>query len=250
MVTHASEGAQQTEGAQQATQTEAEGIHCVMQWRVSTTLETPESVNEVIDRGTHLEVAGWKVSKECLKEPTLPKGEIEINPEKADIEKPQAWSYLIDENTTSRDGKYRGFELWKRIFPWHETLSEDDAEIQGLFPITLWFYNYEGAKKEIKHRGEYFPSREELLSMVNSVSGNWIEKAKALKIPFAGCRVANGGGFNAEGEVACLWPFFPGDNVKAYYLYLLPDIDCALDNWGYYRGLGLLVRSFLDNKRV
>lgn len=164
----------------------------------------PESVTGVIDRGTHLEVGGWKVSKDCLGEPTLPKGEIETNAKQANRKKPQAWSYLIDKNTISRDGKYRGFELWKRIFPWFENMSMNDAETQGLFPVIIWEYNYEGAKKEIEYRGQYFPSQKELLQMVNSVSGNCIEKTKALHLPLAGyCRA---GYFELilEGFAVCL----------------------------------------------
>lgn len=80
-----------------------------------TLLQPPETTTGVIDRGTHLEVGGWKVSKENLGEPTLPKGEIEINAKIAARFVPQAWS----------------------------------KEINGKI---LWFYNYEGAKREIEHR--------------------------------------------------------------------------------------------------
>jgi len=118
-------------------QAEAEALNLVMNTRANVIMEdggikVPESITGVIDRGTHLEVDGWKVSKENLGEPTLPKGEIEINTKKASRTAPQAWSKEVDGQT-------------------------------------LWFYNYEGAKKEIEHRGEYCPTRDELLQMVNSV---------------------------------------------------------------------------------
>lgn len=206
---------------------------------IKTSEEAQESTTGVIDRGDYLEVARWKVSRENLGEPTLPKGEIEINAEVADRKKPHAWSYLIDENTISNNGKYIGFELWKRIFPWFENMSENDAKKEGLFPATLWLYNYEGAKKEIEHRGQYYPSLEELSEMTNSVSGNCIEKAKALKIPFVGCRNSDtskidcdeNGKFDCEGLVAYLWSSSPTSSVVgARFLYLHRNYDDSLDN--------------------
>ncbi len=206
------------------------------------TVLAPKSTTGVIDRGTHLEVGGWKVSKDCLGEPTLPKGEIEIN-EQANKKKPQAWSYLIDKNTISHDEKYHGFELWKRIFPWFENMSMNEAEAQGLFPVTIWEYNYEGAKKEIEYRGQYLPSQVELLRMINSVSGNCIEKAKALRLPFAGYCRAGYSELTLAGFTMLLWTSLSGG------VCLHRGNDRA-DAGRKYHGHGALVRSFLDNKRI
>ena len=52
-------------------QAEAEALNTVMNTRANAVMEeagikAPESATGVIDRGTHLEVDGWKVSKENL----------------------------------------------------------------------------------------------------------------------------------------------------------------------------------------
>jgi hypothetical protein len=52
-----------------------------------------------IDRGDYFKIGDYYVSKENLNEPTLPKGEIEINPEEVSLEKPQVWSKEIDGKT-------------------------------------------------------------------------------------------------------------------------------------------------------
>lgn len=86
--------------------------------------------------------------------------------------------------------------------------------------------------------------------MVNSVSGNCIEKAKALNIPFAGCRGAGGGGFVNEGDVGYLWSSSPVGGGGAQFVYFRRDGDVADDGWHDHRGHGFPARSFLDKKRV
>ena len=85
--------------------------------------------------------------------------------------------------------------------------------------------------------------------MVNSVSGNCIEKAKALNIPLAGYRLADNGKFDLGGVIACLWSASPVGDDDALYVYLLRGNDAANDYWDD-RGHGFPVRSFLDKKRA
>lgn len=86
--------------------------------------------------------------------------------------------------------------------------------------------------------------------MVNSVSGNAREKAQALNIPLAGYRFADNGKFGSnEGVIAYLWSSSPNGDDRAQFVYLHQVGDGANGNC-IDRGLGFLVRPFLDNKRV
>ena len=97
-------------------------------------LEIPRSTTlQIIERSDYFEIGEMKVAKENLGKPTLPRGEIEINPKVVSLTKPQAWSRMFDR-------KLR------------------------------WYYNYEGAKKEARHRGGRLPTIVELMHMLNSTT--------------------------------------------------------------------------------
>jgi hypothetical protein len=59
---------------------------------------------------------------------------------------------LLDENAESSDGRYKGFNAWRRTFPWYDYMTESQAKAFELFPTTLWFYNTVGSIKEAAHR--------------------------------------------------------------------------------------------------
>lgn len=109
-----------------------------------------------------------------------------------------------------------------------------------------WFYNYTGALAEARFRWERLPTKDELLTMINSIPGGCIEKAKTLNIPFAGYRGAGLGEFFDKGVFACLWSSSPNnDDVSALYVYLHQDGDDAFDGW-HVRGRGFLVCSISE----
>ena len=109
-----------------------------------------------------------------------------------------------------------------------------------------WFYNWQGAMDEAELRWERLPTKDELLAIINTIPWNCIEKAKALNLSFAGCRIAANGEFVNEGVIAYLWSSSPSvDDSNAQYVYLHRDDDSAGGNWNG-RGHGFLVRPFLD----
>lgn len=105
-----------------------------------------------------------------------------------------------------------------------------------------WFYNYPWAIIEAESRGERLPTKDELLSMINSEKWNCIEKARILNLPFVGFRDADGDNFSFEGMVAYLWSSSTSGDSLAYYAYLFQDGDSANTTWDD-RGHGMTVRS-------
>lgn len=156
----------------------------------------------VIEHNDCFEVNGYFILRENFWEPISP--DVEKNPIQNNRAKPQAWEYFIDENTTSDDGKYYWFELWKRIFPWLEDIPERKARMLKLYPYSLWMYNALGGIIEGKFRWVGVVSNEEQLIMLNSILGNCATKARVLRIPLAWYRSADTGKFYFSGAIAFL----------------------------------------------
>jgi len=123
---------------------------------------------------------------------------------------------------------------------WGNTKEPQACEHNG-----NWFYNYEGAMKEAEYRNERIPTIDELLEIINSIPWDCKEKAKALNIPFAGCRDADGGEFHGEGDFSDLWSSSPGGEVGAHYACLGRGSADAARGWGY-RVHGMSLRLFVD----
>lgn len=201
--------------------TEASTINDIMNLRVDDIMQdakikTPEIAKKttmgVIIHSTHLEVDGWRVSKENLWAPTLSEWEIEINPKKASRRKPQVWLKVIEGQS-------------------------------------YWFYNYEGAKKEIEYRKEYYPSEKDLTRMINSISGSILEKAKTLNIPLLGLvRYSFHNEFYKEASTY-LSTSSSKDRGNIWHMILNENRENGIaTDWD--RADGLLVRSFLSPIRI
>lgn len=153
-----------------------------------TELNKKNKIN-IIEHNNSFEVNGFFISKDNLNKPLSSK--IEQNSLKINKGKPQAWEFIINDNTESSDGIYKWFELYKRIFPWLGHISEKKAKKLKQYPISIWFYNTLWAIEETNYRWMKIPNNEEILFILNSISGNSLTKAKLLHIPFVWCRTAN-----------------------------------------------------------
>lgn len=140
----------------------------------------------------HFELAGYRIELYNRAVPTCP--EILINENDTEWAQPQAWS----------------------------------KEINGGIE---WFYNHPGALAEAKYRGKDIPTKEQWEKMLASVPGRAKQKAKALYIPIAGCRIGWSHVFVGAGEYAMLWSSSLVNDKKAHYAILwVDDIDAGMSS--------------------